>query len=63
MLFGGVTHATLRYDTLVVYKPNKDFVFPVFSFGAWANLLDDNVRVPFHCSTPPFCQLFAMPVM
>ena len=51
-----------RY-AIVVHNRGLDFVFPVFGFLHEANLLDDDMRIPFHCSAPPFCQLFAMPVM
>lgn len=63
MSFRGVLHAIAARYAIVVHNRYLDFVFPVFGSPARANLLDDDVRIPFHCSVPPFCQLFAMPVM
>lgn len=55
MSMSKVLKETTARDTLVSHNRYLDFVFPVFGFLHGANLLDDDMRVPFHCSAPPFC--------
>lgn len=55
MPFGRVLYAKAGYNPLVAYNCRENAVFSVFGSGARANFLNDNVRVPFHYSSPPFC--------
>lgn len=55
MSMSKVLKETAGRDALVYNMSNLDFVFPAFGFLHGADLLNDAMRVPFHCSAPPFC--------
>ena len=54
MTFRGVLHAIAGDNPFVVHNRGLNFIFPIVGFLHGADLLDDDVRIPFHYSSPPF---------
>ena len=52
MPFRGVLHAIAGDNPFVVHNRGLNFIFPIVGFLHGADLLDDDVRVPFHGSDP-----------
>jgi hypothetical protein len=52
MPFRGALYAIAGDNSFVVYNRGLNFIFPIVGFLHGANLLDDDVRVPFHGSDP-----------
>lgn len=50
MPFGRVLHAIAGDNPFVVHNRGLNFIFPIVGFLHGADLLDDDVRVPFHFS-------------